>query len=543
MNQHWPEAAEPAYDEDSQRNSDRTSDPANERTASHGLERTERKATTATKEPTPEGKPRREPGQLRGRRPRRRTATDDHTDSNNGGMPTGPRRPKFPIELRANGAAGYRPGGPNTGLEELPEPQTGNRMPSGHWDGDLYGSRHEAHSHPDGHNDSHNESHSDGHTEEESGSPFKRAASARIKEADRAAATCIQQSSNVALRELHQILAARQLPAFYYFRAAEELGMTAQTCRNLKFEDYPMTAQPTAKQQQQGLLILCNVFINLSQYKEEPTYNGAKAALNRRVDELKDQQISHHKIAQHLKISHRGLTDLLSFEHTRPHHCPWECLESLKDIEETLARQSKARSQAQKNNDMVSDFSARYYDKEAVELAKARLKTVRPGEPCAKCRAPAGSLLPDGTHEATESVILRCLMCGQENLLKEDDWDTEEDVSKRKYGEQHDPCWNCGAAPHNMRAGRTAANGDQAYDCTMCSRPTWVKAEDKASKGINKKGLEQRTPQSHDRRRERKTATKSESEPQKATEPVLRRVPTAAQPPAIVRRSTYVPID
>ena len=246
-----------------------------------------------------------------------------------------------------------------------------------------------------------------------------------------------------------------------------------------KLDRYPLEPPASDESTMKLLTVVSSTFHRAAQHMNPWTFQDATAALNLRVSELKKLKLSHNRIAQHLHLSHRGLTDLLNPEQRRPRNCPWTALERLAGAEKELLRPSQKTAEF-RSREMLEEFLEATQEEEMLTGLRRNMAAVSPGDPCAKCRAVWTNLLKDGDCDWADSPILKCMICGQEHILDERNPEQPE-YDDKHYAKPYSDCWNCGAPAHNMRRSEPGVPGpfgadpdERAFVCTICSALTHI---------------------------------------------------------------------
>ena len=133
------------------------------------------------------------------------------------------------------------------------------------------------------------------------------------------------------------LISYKELPPCYFQEAAEEIGITKETYRNWRISRCPQ-ADPAidTKDPRFATEILLKVLLRICAYPEAETYPAAVGRLSIRVNEVINQGFSRNKVAQHLRMSHNSLSEIVNnaaYEQRRPRRCPWFLLNLLENAE------------------------------------------------------------------------------------------------------------------------------------------------------------------------------------------------------------------
>ena len=311
-------------------------------------------------------------------------------------------------------------------------------------------------------------------------SPYQAAADQIIADNAGMSKRYVAQTAPEVIHWFHHILTRqRGLPSFYYQRTAQRLQIPSRMYNQWKLDRYPLERPASEDSTLKLLAVVSHTFHRAAQHVEPWTFQEATTALQQRVEELKELRLSHNRIAQHLHLSHRGLTDLLNPRQRRPRNCPWTALERLLNAEAEILRPSQ-KTPEMRNREIVDEFLEAQEEEESLAGLRRNLAAVAYGQPCAKCRASWSNLLPDGDCDWADTPVLKCICCGQAHILDERNPDQPE-YDERHYAKPYSDCWNCGAPAHNMRRSETGVPGpdsaepaDRAFVCTLCSALTHI---------------------------------------------------------------------
>ena len=311
------------------------------------------------------------------------------------------------------------------------------------------------------------------------GAAYQAAVNHTVAAAAQIAEICADQETPATIAYYHRLLTkGRGLPAFYFHQSAQFLKVPPRVYNQWKLERYPLEKLPEGPNLYHLLSTVTHTFAYAAQHSEPWTFAEATAALGRRVAELRKNKISHNRVAQHLHISHRSLSEMLTLDGRKPRHCPWQALDQLHNMESWALRPSQ-KSPEQRDREMIEEYLQSHQDAVEAELlqnVRRNMLSIRAGDPCGKCRVHWVNLIKDGDCDWADSAIMKCRMCGQTHIIDESDPDHPE-YDERHYAEPYSNCWNCDAPAHNQRHSHTDAAGDKAYGCTVCGVLTWVKAE------------------------------------------------------------------
>ncbi len=251
----------------------------------------------------------------------------------------------------------------------------------------------------------------------------------------------------------------KQLPHFYFTDAANQIGVSTQTCRQWKISTRPMTANMDDQQLRHITEILIKVHQRVYNYPQDETYYQAVKRLKARIKRLKSKGYTHNQIAGQARISHKTLSDIIRKNHQDSHRnrrCPWELLNRLKTAEQEIDFQKRARAEA-----------SHLYRKEKGEPLPA-LKPPAPedkiqtGDPCLKCKMPWTHLYENG-RDPWKNIIMTCRTCGRDNLLQEKRTEPLHELIER-----YSTCWNCYAPWHNMAKEGIDQWNNTVYTCRSC---------------------------------------------------------------------------
>ena len=187
-------------------------------------------------------------------------------------------------------------------------------------------------------------------------SPYQAAVDQTVADADAMSRQYMAQTAPTVIHWFHTILTRqRGMPAFYYQRTAQKLQVPSRMYNQWKLDRYPLEPPTSDESTMKLLTVVSSTFHRAAQHMNPWTFQDATAALNLRVAELKKLKLSHNRIAQHLHLSHRGLTDLLNPEQRRPRNCPWTALERLAGAEGELLRPSQKTAEF-RSREMLEEF-------------------------------------------------------------------------------------------------------------------------------------------------------------------------------------------
>ena len=261
----------------------------------------------------------------------------------------------------------------------------------------------------------------------------------------------------------HLLIAKKELPQFYFIDAAAEIGIPPQACRYLKLQTWPINHQRNPRKLRHIAHILTKVYLRILPHPESETFPQAMRRFRDRVAELKEMEISHNRISQHLRISYKTLQDIMenpeNLKH-RPRHCPWTMLESLEHAEEEIDRSIHYRVNSE------AWLKARGEGSE-VDIPPNKSKFTKPGSNCHKCNASPVHLYPDG-RDASGNLIRTCRICGVDNLSPPDSTVEGCNLSPHNVIERYAPCWSCGGPWHNLTKAGQDSYGYAIYTCILC---------------------------------------------------------------------------
>ena len=260
---------------------------------------------------------------------------------------------------------------------------------------------------------------------------------------------------------LARVLAKRRLPTFYFNEAAQELGITAKTCRSWKMNTWPIANRPSDENLVNKVAIYIRVYLRLRKYPKEETYQEAKARLHRRIRELDAKKFSRNQIAQQMPMSFRTLKDMCDREGQEPtsrsNHCPWNLLQRLEKAEEEITRQKELQTEFQDLRVLQHPQNERW--EPDLDAKNPLLRNAIPvGGACRKCQAEWHNLKEDGA-DGWKRPIMVCIICGAENAITLDLEDADNpDLTpsgKHEFIERYAACRHCHAYWNHMKLDRT----------------------------------------------------------------------------------------
>ena len=211
----------------------------------------------------------------------------------------------------------------------------------------------------------------------------------------------------------YHLYVRKELPAFYFTQAANETGVPPAAYRCWRTNGHP----PHSFQNERKLLLMAEILLRVKlRVHRTPlneTYGEAMERFRARVEELKNKNITHNKIAQYLRMSNRTLIDVAaqnSENKHRPSHCPWEMLVRLMDAERRINTQAQPRTEDFRN--VRGDRNI-----EPVPPPPPDLQFIYENENCRKCGATWTHMYYDGM-DAYGNLIYTCMTCSRHNLIR-----------------------------------------------------------------------------------------------------------------------------
>ena len=274
------------------------------------------------------------------------------------------------------------------------------------------------------------------------------------------------------LEKVQLLIIQKELPPFYFKDAAKEMGLPTQSRKRWSPEYWARDSwHLRMKQNPRRLLALCQILYKVHSrvcvYPEHETYPEGMTRLKKRIEELKSSQegkFKDNKIAQHLRMSYRSLTELaVQDSNFLPKHCPWEIIEKLDGAEKDIDLTVHSRTSQDKNGAQPVQRKP----KQPKLPPDTGLEFIKTGQECRKCGAPWTHLYHNG-QDAWGNTVLTCRLCGKDNPLQ-----PEED-EEWQYIERYAPCWHCGGPFHNMARDGVDRQGNTIYTCILCSRKNCV---------------------------------------------------------------------
>ena len=293
---------------------------------------------------------------------------------------------------------------------------------------------------------------------------------ARLAEAQATASQLINHSLYDLANNLGYILLVQKgLPSFYFNQAAIQTGVSHQVYRYWRTKPWPIRPQQDGNRLLSIVQILLKVQLRLHPYPAQETYEQALERLKTRVSELKKKGYSHNRIAQHLRVPFRTLSDITKEKNTgqrRPRHCPWEMLTRLERAETEISTIIHSHTVPRVDRTADRDHG------EPPPLESDALVPVRGN--CRKCQASWAHLYPNG-HNGRDIPVRTCRICGADNPINVHEQNDLEGAlefpspRKQEFIERHAPCWHCNAPSHNLAREGQDTYGNTIYTCMICA--------------------------------------------------------------------------
>ena len=251
-------------------------------------------------------------------------------------------------------------------------------------------------------------------------------------------------------------------------------------CRYYNIHLHPLTPYPN-QYLKPILTIQTKVFNRLSKYPEDEDYLNTTEKLKVRVAELKEQNISQNRIAQHLRMTYRALDDIINDRKKRHTHCPWTLLEWLKNAESEIDLSKKKR------HNVIHIAGDNYRGPETIPPI-TQDKTLIFNQPCPKCGSSWNNMFQTYEDESDQNNFFTCRICGNEGKMLPLQTDQpaalrqpspkqsvqDQDYQPHEFITRYAPCWNCKAPWPNLKYNRNGQETVRTYTCTLCSQKNRV---------------------------------------------------------------------
>ena len=209
------------------------------------------------------------------------------------------------------------------------------------------------------------------------------------------------------------LISYKQLPPFYFYRAAEEMGIEKKVYGNWRINRWPSSdPTPDIKNPKTTTEVLLKVLLRICPYPETETYPAAMERLRLRVIELINRGFSHNRVAQHMRMSHNSLSEIVNNtgrKQRRPRHCPWRLLELLENAETEISTSPHRRDESLRITINPEDN---------VPLPKQQnFRFIERHSPCGHCNAPWHNLKKDG-EDAYGNLLYLCALCSKTSRIQ-----------------------------------------------------------------------------------------------------------------------------
>ncbi len=297
----------------------------------------------------------------------------------------------------------------------------------------------------------------------------------------------------------YHLYVRKELPAFYFTQAANETGVPPAAYRCWRTNGHP----PHSFQNERKLLLMAEILLRVKlRVHRTPlneTYGEAMERFRARVEELKNKNITHNKIAQYLRMSNRTLIDVAaqnSENKHRPSHCPWEMLGRLMDAERRINTQAQPRTEDFRN--VRGDRNI-----EPVPPPPPDLQFIYENENCRKCGATWTHMYYDGM-DAYGNLIYTCMTCSRHNLIRNPQDERNDDAPlpigegppREEFIQRYGECRSCDTPWHNLYRDGVDRWGHIVMICTQCQEVNRVVGRDRNFQATpqNQNALAARTP-------------------------------------------------
>ena len=257
----------------------------------------------------------------------------------------------------------------------------------------------------------------------------------------------------------YELAYKRRLPMFYYTQAAVELGISPKVCRTHSIHRYPIEQPPRPRQIRNVLHIQVKVFCRLANFPDTETYQQALTKLSTRILELKENNYSINRIAQHLHLPNRKIDALITTNLVRPRNCPWQLIKALENLEATVEAENTSKTIQKgeyRNSYHRTPTPKRYY--------------IEAFQPCARCGANWPTLYKSDEDPVLDTSIYTCRSCGADNYIKETKQDPKPPTYRLANITDQTKCPNCQGSAETIQFRGSPKDYPQfmVYQCSRC---------------------------------------------------------------------------